>query len=134
MTIKLRYFNVSEAEALLPTIIERLDKAKEAKERIEIKIDEWRKKHKKLSDADEAVLRGQVDYMASQLENILGEIAALGAIPKDLDLGLIDFPARLDGKEGYLCWKLGEKKVSHWHNLTEGFSGRKKIKAPRSTK
>jgi hypothetical protein len=66
--------------------------------------------------------------MASQLEKTLGKIADLGCVPKDLDAGLIDFPTRIDGKEGYLCWKLGEKRITHWHNLTDGFSGRIKLK------
>jgi hypothetical protein len=132
MSIKLRYFNVPEAEALLPPIIELLSVGQEIKVKIEQKIEEWRKKHDNLTPAEEAVLRGQVDFMASRLENVLGEIAEMGCIPKDLDVGLIDFPTRIDGKEGYLCWKLGEKHITHWHNLTDGFSGRKKIKETRS--
>ncbi len=132
MEIKLKYFTVPEAEALIPAIIEHLSVAQEAKIRIEHKIEEWRRRHKDLPPSEEAVLRGQVDYMASQLEKVLGEIADLGCIPKDLDMGLIDFPTRIDGKEGYLCWKLGEKRITHWHNLTDGFSGRRKLKETRS--
>ena len=48
-----------------------------------------------------------------------------GAIVKDLDTGLIDFPARLHGEEVLLCWRLGEDQVEHWHGLEEGFAGRK---------
>ena len=48
-----------------------------------------------------------------------------GAIVKDLDTGLIDFPARLHGEEVLLCWRLGEEQVEHWHGLEEGFAGRK---------
>ena len=48
-----------------------------------------------------------------------------GAIVKDLDTGLIDFPARLHGEEVLLCWRLGEEQVQHWHGLEEGFAGRK---------
>jgi hypothetical protein len=48
-----------------------------------------------------------------------------GAIVKDLDTGLVDFPARLEGEEVLLCWRLGEERVAHWHGLEEGFAGRK---------
>lgn len=123
----MKYFTVAEAEALLPDIIEILAAAQETKTHIENKVNDWRKVHANISEAEEAVLRGQVDYLASNLETQLGKISELGAVPKDLDLGLVDFPARIDGREGYLCWKMGEKKISFWHTLTDGYTGRKLI-------
>jgi len=127
MSIKLKYFTIPEAEMLIPTIIELIAAAQETKVRIEKKVDDWRKVHKTVSEAEEAVLRGQVDFLASHLETQLGKISELGAVPKDLDLGLIDFPARINHKEGYLCWKLGENKIQYWHTLTDGLPGRKPI-------
>jgi len=50
-----------------------------------------------------------------------------GAILKDLDTGLVDFPALLHGEEVLLCWQLGEERVEHWHGLEEGFAGRKRL-------
>ena len=50
-----------------------------------------------------------------------------GAIVKDLDTGLVDFPARVEGEEVLLCWRLGEEQVEHWHGLEEGFAGRKRL-------
>jgi hypothetical protein len=50
-----------------------------------------------------------------------------GAIVKDLDTGLVDFPALLHGEEVLLCWRLGEEQVEHWHGLEEGFAGRKRL-------
>jgi hypothetical protein len=50
-----------------------------------------------------------------------------GAIVKDLDTGLVDFPARLAGEEVLLCWRLGEEQIEHWHGLEEGFAGRKRL-------
>lgn len=125
--MKLKYFSVEEAEKLLPRIREIFAAAIETKNRIEHKVDDWRKVHKKLSPADEAVIRGQVDFLASRLESQLGEISELGCVPKDLDQGLVDFAARIDGQEGYLCWKMGESEIGYWHGLTEGFQGRKKL-------
>lgn len=132
--MKLRYFSIQEAEALLPAISDLFRHAQETKRTIERKIDEWRRTHKSMDLADEAVMRGQVDYLANRLEEDLNKIADMGCVPKDLDMGLVDFPARIDGKEVYLCWKSGEVAVSHWHGLTDGFAGRKKLTAEDVTK
>lgn len=125
MSLRLKYFTVEEANQLVPKITEILVAARETKTMIERKVDDWRKVHKSIGPAEEAVLRGQVDFLASHLETQLGEITELGCIPKDLDVGLVDFPARVDAKEAYLCWKFGEARVEHWHGLTDGFKGRK---------
>ena len=50
-----------------------------------------------------------------------------GVIVKDLDTGLVDFPALRDGEEILLCWRLGEDEVAYWHGLEEGFAGRKRL-------
>ncbi|MEE8369781.1 MAG: DUF2203 domain-containing protein, partial [Dehalococcoidia bacterium] len=55
------------------------------------------------------------------------EVEALGCELKDIDQGLIDFRAALDGEEVYLCWKLGEPKIGWWHSLQAGFSGRQPL-------
>jgi len=125
--MKLRYFSIEEAEALLPQIRAIIESGIEVKILIERKVDEWRKKHKRMKDIDEALIRGQVDFLASQLEEKMGQIADLGGVPKDLDLGLVDFPTRVEGKEAYLCWRMGEDKIRFWHGLTEGFRGRKPL-------
>jgi hypothetical protein len=51
----------------------------------------------------------------------------LGVQIKDLDTGLLDFPALRDGTEVELCWQVGENAVEHWHGIGEGFAGRKPI-------
>jgi hypothetical protein len=51
----------------------------------------------------------------------------LGVQVKDVDLGLLDFPARHDGEDVLLCWHPGEEAVEFWHGLTEGYAGRKPI-------
>jgi len=52
-----------------------------------------------------------------------------GAIVKDPDTGLVDFPAVREGEEILLCWQLGEEQVAHWHGLEEGFAGRRPLDA-----
>jgi len=51
----------------------------------------------------------------------------LGVLVKDLERGLVDFPALRDGKEVLLCWEVGEDEVAFWHGLEEGFAGRKPL-------
>ena len=128
MSLKLKYFTLEEAESLIPTLQRVMDAAQETKVQIEKKVDDWRKVHKKISPVDDAVFRGQVDFLAAHLEKQLEEITQLGCVPKDLDQGLIDFPARIDSREAYYCWRTGETRIDHWHGLTEGFQGRKRIK------
>ncbi len=63
------------------------------------------------------------------LTGLVDEIHELGVQVKDLDRGLIDFPARHPEKGDIvlLCWELGEPEVAHWHDLEEGFAGRKPL-------
>lgn len=128
MSLKLRYFSLDEANALLAEIKPLLEKALELKVQIEVKVDGWRRNHKKMKPSEQALMQAQVDFLTSQLESVLGNIAVVGCVPKDLDMGLIDFPTRIDGKEGYLCWKWGEEEIRYWHGLTEGYRGRKPLK------
>ena len=60
-------------------------------------------------------------------KDALSEIDAIGVQVKDIETGLLDFPFVLDDEIVLLCWKLGEKKLTHWHGMQEGFAGRKPI-------
>ncbi len=57
----------------------------------------------------------------------LGKLTSMGCLLKDLDGGLVDFYYRFEGRDILLCWKLGEEKISHWHEIYAGYEGRKKI-------
>ena len=57
----------------------------------------------------------------------LREVEKIGAQVKDIGTGLVDFPARLHGKEVLLCWRLGEDRVRFWHDPDSGFSGRQPL-------
>ena len=46
---------------------------------------------------------------------------------RDIDRGLVDFPALRDGREVYLCWELGENEVAYWHDLEGGYGGREPL-------
>jgi hypothetical protein len=75
-----------------------------------------------LADLEEAEQRERVE-----IARCVNDIHGRGAIVKDLDQGLVDFPALRHGEEILLCWRLGEDEVAHWHGLEEGFAGRKQL-------
>lgn len=60
-------------------------------------------------------------------KDALAEIDSIGVQVKDLSIGLLDFPCEVEGQTILLCWKLGEKSITHWHGVEEGFAGRKPI-------
>jgi len=60
-------------------------------------------------------------------KDALAEIDSIGVQVKDIDIGLLDFPCDVEGQVILLCWKLGEKSITHWHGTQEGFAGRKPI-------
>ena len=57
----------------------------------------------------------------------LEKIQATGCVVKDLEIGLLDFPARINGEPVYLCWRLGEDRIRFYHAQDEGFAGRKPL-------
>lgn len=65
--------------------------------------------------------------LAADIERYVTELRELGVDFKGFDQGLVDFPAELEGRRVYLCWKLGEESVEHWHDVDAGFAGRKKL-------
>jgi hypothetical protein len=74
------------------------------------------------SELDEQLQR-EAEAVAGAVE----ELQALGVLVKDLDRGLVDFPALRDGEEVLLCWQVGEREIAYWHGLEEGFAGRKPL-------
>lgn len=64
-----------------------------------------------------------------RMQEYMGELKGLGIDLKDPYVGLVDFPCWMDNREVYLCWKLGEPEVAHWHELDAGFAGRQPLLA-----
>src|SRR5713226_8785638 len=62
-----------------------------------------------------------------RVRDALAEIDSIGVQVKDIDIGLLDFPCTVEGRTVLLCWKLGEKSITQWHGVEEGFAGRKPI-------
>lgn len=65
--------------------------------------------------------------LAKELEECFNGLTELGVEVKDLETGLLDFPAVRDGADVLLCWRVGEDGVEWWHGLDEGFAGRQRI-------
>jgi hypothetical protein len=74
-----------------------------------------------------ARLRFEHDRLAESLKAALERIQATGCLIKDLDSGLLDFPAIINNEEVLLCWRLGEERIRFWHRHDEGFAGRKPL-------
>jgi hypothetical protein len=72
-------------------------------------------------------LEEQFDREGQAVARCVQELEKLGVQVKDLDRGLVDFPALRDGEEVLLCWQVGEDEVAFWHGLEEGFAGRKPL-------
>jgi hypothetical protein len=61
------------------------------------------------------------------LTSAVGEVEKTGVLVKDYNTGLCDFPHLKDGRIIYLCWKMDEKEITHWHEVDSGFAGRKPL-------
>ncbi len=62
-----------------------------------------------------------------KVRRLLAAVQELGIVVRDIDRGLIDFPAMVDGEEVYLCWQFDEDGIAWWHDLESGFGGRQPL-------
>jgi hypothetical protein len=77
--------------------------------------------------AELAETAAEVERVARELAKTIDDIVAHGAEVKDLDEGLLDFPALRRGETVLLCWKLGEDEIRYWHRVEDGFGGRQEL-------
>jgi len=80
-----------------------------------------------LSPADLVEAQEEVEREAGGVAICIERINRAGAIVKDLDAGLVDFPSLRDGEEVLLCWRVGEDEIGWWHRPDEGFAGRRPL-------
>jgi hypothetical protein len=69
----------------------------------------------------------EAQRLAGDIDDCVRELSELGVEVKGLDVGLVDFPGTLDGRDVHLCWMLGEPAVTHWHERDAGFSSRQPL-------
>ena len=72
-------------------------------------------------------LQRDIQAAARGIDAFVRELIDLGVEMKGFDVGLVDFPSELDGRPVYLCWRLGEPAVGHWHERDAGFAGRQPL-------
>jgi hypothetical protein len=72
-------------------------------------------------------VRGEIEAAAKQINSLVDKVQGMGVELKDMEIGLVDFRTIREGREVYLCWKLGEESVSYWHELDTGYAGRKPL-------
>jgi hypothetical protein len=77
--------------------------------------------------AELAEAAAEVDRQARSLARMVDDIVELGVEVKDLDEGLVDFPALRGGETVLLCWQLGEDEIAYWHSPEDGFAGRRPL-------
>jgi hypothetical protein len=133
-----RLFSLREANALLATLSEEFGRARGLRDQL-VAVQQ------KLSDEGHAIegpdvtvdaaapapvqrLQARAVTIITRLRDLLREISELGVEVKAAD-GLVDFRSKLHGRTVYLCWKYGEQRISHWHELDTGFSGRQPLPA-----
>lgn len=76
---------------------------------------------------DRGTVEREIEAEAQRLEHLQSELEGVGCELKDPAVGLIDFLGQYQGREIYLCWKLGEEHVEHWHELHSGFAARRPV-------
>jgi hypothetical protein len=132
-----RYFSLEQASRLLPEVERLLRLAiharsvyEEADQAIESLQERVRTMGGVVVDISKArQLQESREDGAQCLREAIDSITELGVQVKDLDTGLVDFPATYRGEEVLLCWRLGEPRIGHWHGPDAGFRGRRPIDA-----
>lgn len=76
---------------------------------------------------EQVALRLHVDEIAQRINALIDELSKVGCVFKGFDGGLVDFYGRLNGRDIFLCWKLGEAEIGYWHELGAGFAGRQPL-------
>lgn len=121
-----RHYTLAEANALLPLIRRWLERIVEL--RAGIKSGEKRLAGMLIDGRD---LGGcQVNELVRNMagfQEVLSEFYRREIQVKDLDRGLVDFPAVINGREVFLCWENGEKEIEFWHDLDTGYAGREPL-------
>ncbi len=80
-----------------------------------------------VSQTNVSELRTRYNQIGMKLQRALETIQATGCLVKDLEMGLLDFPAILNDEEVLLCWRLGEDRIRYYHGVNEGFQGRRPL-------
>ena len=128
-----KLFTLDEANALLPRleqIVEELWSTRQSitnaqRDATDVARQARRNGHDRTGDISEA--RRRLSDLISRFDSSIKSIGDLGCELKDLDIGLFDFRSKREGRVVYLCWKVGEPEIGFWHDLQEGYAGRRPL-------
>jgi hypothetical protein len=128
----LRLFTVAEANAALPGLAPRVERLRAIRREAQRLHDLLEVLWKRLEDGEPVLsIIGErqraLDGLSQEFGRLVDEVDATGVVLRDLDMGLVDFPARARGLPIFLCWRAGEARIAYWHGPTEGYDGRKPI-------
>jgi hypothetical protein len=134
---KRKYFTAAQANAMLPLLRSILrdvtELAQELRQRHERLQQLQKNEQENLGSAahrsEMEAIESEFEHGRQRMQDYLHELERLGIELKDPFTGLVDFRCQMDGREVYLCWRLDEPEVAHWHELDAGFSGRQKLMA-----
>ena len=127
------FFSPENANALIPALAPLVEELWGKRRELAIRLleqDPELRRARGRAGASTAERRGEsrrTSELKAEIVRIINRIEAHGCLVKDLDLGLLDFPALRDGRPVFLCWKAGEPTVTHWHGTDENFTARKTL-------
>ena len=122
-----RYFTISEANETLNTIRPLVNEIQAIRQKVlSSQPDIWSALEKSVGNGGNRALSLLIEDF-EQLDALVHSILELGVLIKDINTGLLDFPALREGREVYLCWQLGEGEIAFWHEVDSGFAGRQPI-------
>jgi hypothetical protein len=121
-----RHYTVDQANAALEWVGERLERLRAA--RVQLSDEEARTALGEAAPSNGGGEPGRVVSEAFlELQRTLGELQAMDVVLRDLERGLVDFPALREGREVYLCWEAGESEIEFWHDIGAGYGGRQPL-------
>jgi hypothetical protein len=121
-----RHYSVEQANAALEFVGERIERLRSA--RLQLEDEEAREALGEAAPSNGGGAPGRVVSEAFlALQRALGELQEMEIVLRDLERGLVDFPALRDGEEVYLCWEEGEHEIGYWHDQDSGYGGRQPL-------
>jgi hypothetical protein len=130
-----RYFTLVEANLQLPFVDQELRTLQSLKRQFQEKYEELKRKKQAYIQVEQATeesdpfftLETELEFLQIEAKTHMTRLEMKGIELKDIDIGLVDFPALIHGDEVLLCWRQGEERINYYHSRQDGFSGRKWI-------
>lgn len=123
-----RVYTLDQARKTLPQVKRLMGEVQSARSEImRLRPEAWPALRKAAGNGGN-VAAGQLLAHFARLEAGVKGIGQLGVLVKDVDSGLVDFLARRQGRQVYICWRYGEDELTYWHDIQAGFAGRQQIR------